>query len=188
MAKNYRQYGYHTDRGISTVNEDKGKKQVGICSNPEHPTDECPSLQEGVLPDVNAVGGFPGQPQQKYDPHSNFYNPGWRNHPNFSYKNQGEQPKSQPHLFNRPLLAPAQAPSQTPNLGISFEDIVKSLAVTTQQFQQKMEAGLQETRTCLNHLGNQLSQLATSFSKLASQSSGKLPSQTEANPRENGVR
>ncbi|KAL0431089.1 UNVERIFIED_CONTAM: hypothetical protein Sradi_0734900 [Sesamum radiatum] len=82
---------------------------------------------------------------------------------------------------------------------MSLEDIVKSLAVTTQQFQQKAEAGLQETKaglqetraglqetnTCLNHLGTQISQLATSFNQLAAQVSGKLPSQTEANPREN---
>ncbi|KAL0448652.1 UNVERIFIED_CONTAM: Retrovirus-related Pol polyprotein from transposon.6 [Sesamum latifolium] len=102
---------------------------------------------------VNDVGGFPGQPQRRYDPHSNFYNPGWRDHPNFSYKNQGEQSKPHPQTFNQPPLA--QAPSQAPNSSMRLEDIVKSLA------------------------------LATSFSQLATQSSGKLPSQTEANPREN---
>ncbi|KAL0307602.1 UNVERIFIED_CONTAM: hypothetical protein Scaly_2978200 [Sesamum calycinum] len=37
----------------------------------------------------------------------------------------------------------------------------------------------------LQHLGNQISQLATSVSKLEAQASGKLPSQTETNPREN---
>ncbi|KAL0439161.1 UNVERIFIED_CONTAM: hypothetical protein Slati_2399100 [Sesamum latifolium] len=185
MAKNYRQYGYHTDRGVSMINEvntnnlaeklseltifvhqmaaeqRQETRVCGICSNSGHPTDECPSLQEGVMPDMNAVGGFPGQPQRKYDSFSNFYNPGWRNHLNFSYRNQGEQPRPRSQLFNRPLLTPAQAPSQTPN------------------------SELQDTRTCLNHLGNQISQLATSFSQLAAQSSGKLPSQTEANPREN---
>ncbi|KAL0453550.1 UNVERIFIED_CONTAM: Retrovirus-related Pol polyprotein from transposon.6 [Sesamum latifolium] len=230
MAENYRQYGYHTERGVSMVNEvstndllDKlseltifvhqmiaGQRQevtvCGICSNPGHPTDACPSLQEGTMPNVNAVGGFPGQPQRRYDPHSNFYNPGWRDHPKFSYRNQGEQSKPHPQFFNRPHPALAQAPSQAPSSGTSLEDIVKSLAVTTQQFQQetragmqemragleetraglqKTEAELQETRTCLHHLGNQISQLATSFSQLAAQSSGKLPSQTEANPREN---
>ncbi|KAL0355967.1 UNVERIFIED_CONTAM: hypothetical protein Sradi_4043600 [Sesamum radiatum] len=61
---------------------------------------------------------------------------------------------------------------------MSLEDIVKSLAVTTQQFKQKTEAGLQ-------HLGNQMSQLATLMSQLAAQASEKLPSQMEANSREN---
>ncbi|KAL0443898.1 UNVERIFIED_CONTAM: hypothetical protein Slati_2112500 [Sesamum latifolium] len=193
MAENYKQYGYHTERGASMVNEmAAGQRQevtvCGICSNPGHPTDACPSLQEGTMPNVNAVGGFPGQTQRRYDPHSNFYNPGWRDHPNFSYRNHGEQAKPQPQIFNRP--APAQAPPQAPNSGMSLEDIIKSLAVSTQQFQQKIEAGLQEmraglqkteaglqeTRTCLNHLGNQMSQLATSMSQLAAQASGKLPS------------
>ncbi|KAL0320419.1 UNVERIFIED_CONTAM: hypothetical protein Sradi_5303400 [Sesamum radiatum] len=188
MAENYRQYGYHTDRGVSTVNEVStndlaeklseltvfvhqmaaGQRQemrfCGICSNPGHPIDECPTLQEGVMPDISAVGGFPGQPQRKYDPHSNFYNLGWRNHLNFSYKNQGEQPKPQSQPFTRPVLAPAQE---------------------TRAGLKKTQAELQDTRTCLNHLENQLSQLATSFSQLAAQSSGKLPSQTEANLMEN---
>ncbi|KAL0319983.1 UNVERIFIED_CONTAM: hypothetical protein Sradi_5259800 [Sesamum radiatum] len=136
------------------------------------------------MPNVNAVGGFPGQPQRRYAPHTNFYNPGWRDHPNFSYRNHGEQSKPQSQIFNRPNSAP-QAPPRAPDSGMSLEDIVKSLAVTTQQFQQKMEAGLQETRTCINHSGNQLSQLATSVNQLEAQSCGKLPSQIEANLREN---
>ncbi|KAL0378795.1 UNVERIFIED_CONTAM: hypothetical protein Sradi_3185000 [Sesamum radiatum] len=86
----------------------------------------------------------------------------------------------QPLIFNQPNPAP-QAPPQAPNSGMSLEDMVKSLAVTTQE----AKVGLQETRTGLSHLGNQISQLATSFNQLAAQVSGKLPSQTEANPKEN---
>ncbi|KAK4411812.1 hypothetical protein Sango_0254200 [Sesamum angolense] len=50
---------------------------------------------------------------------------------------------------------------------------------------QEAREGLQETRASLQHLGNQISQLTTSVSKLEAQASGKLPSQTEINPREN---
>ncbi|KAL0378490.1 UNVERIFIED_CONTAM: hypothetical protein Sradi_3154500 [Sesamum radiatum] len=84
-----------------------------------------------------------------------------------SYRSQMGQSRYQP-----------QESYPTPNLEMSLEEIVKSLAVTTQQFQQKTEAGLQ-------HLGNQMSQLARSVSQLTAQASRKLPSQTEANPREN---
>ncbi|KAK4381432.1 hypothetical protein Sango_2968700 [Sesamum angolense] len=202
MAENYRQYGYHTDKGAPKVNEVStndlaeklseltvfvhqlaaGQRQetivCGICSKIGHPTDACPSLQEGVMPNVNAIGGFFGQPQRRYDPNSNFYNPGWRDHPNFSYRNQGEQSKPHQQPINRAVPAPAQALSKPPNSGMSLEDIVKSLALTTQQIQQDTTMGLQ-------HLGNQISQLATSVSKLEAQASGKLPSQTETNPREN---
>ncbi|KAL0411312.1 UNVERIFIED_CONTAM: hypothetical protein Slati_3720900, partial [Sesamum latifolium] len=84
---------------------------------------------------------IPGQPQRRYDPHSNFYNPGWRDHPNFSYRNPGEQSN----------------PTHRSSTDLHLLKL---------------------------HLKHRI-QLATSFSQLAAQSSGKLPSQTESNPREN---
>ncbi|KAL0308746.1 UNVERIFIED_CONTAM: hypothetical protein Sradi_5816900 [Sesamum radiatum] len=71
----------------------------------------------------------------------------------------------------QPPPSPVQAAPQTPNSGMSLEDIVKSLALTTLQFQQDTMAGFKS-------LGNQISQLATSISKLEAQAS----QQTEANP------
>jgi hypothetical protein len=61
---------------------------------------------------------------------------------------------------------------------MSLEDIVKSLATNTLQFQQEMRASIQS-------LNNQISLMATVISQLEAQSSGKLPSQTVVNPREN---
>ncbi|XP_073061693.1 uncharacterized protein [Primulina eburnea] len=43
----------------------------------------------------------------------------------------------------------------------------------------------QETRASIQNLGTQITQIATSVSKLEAQNSGKLPSQTVANPKEN---
>ena len=60
-------------------------KAYGICANTRHPTDMYPTLKEDSLEHANAVGPFPGPPQRKYDPYSNTYNLGWRDHPNFSY-------------------------------------------------------------------------------------------------------
>ncbi|XP_062173532.1 uncharacterized protein LOC133878994 [Alnus glutinosa] len=125
-------------------------KACGICSIVGHPTNMCPTLQEEPIEQVNAAGGFPGQPQRKYDPYSSTYNPGWRDHPNLSYENSG----------------------------MSLDDIVKSLATNTLQFQQEARASIQS-------LENQMGQMATAISKLEAQSSGKLPSQTVINPREN---
>ncbi|XP_023738317.1 uncharacterized protein LOC111886310 [Lactuca sativa] len=59
---------------------------------------------------------------------------------------------------------------------MSLEDKVKSLATSTQTFQQ-------ETKASIKNLEKQFSQLAISVSKLESQ--GKLPVQTETNPRHN---
>ncbi|KAK4395795.1 hypothetical protein Sango_1733800 [Sesamum angolense] len=107
---------------------------------------------------VNAEREFP-----TYNFYSESYNLGWQNH--FNYWDQEKQ------LRYQPPPSPVQAAPQTPNSGMSLEDIVKSLALTTLQFQQDTMAGLQL-------LGNQISQLATSISKLEAQAS----QQTEVNP------
>ena len=59
-----------------------------------------------------------------------------------------------------------------------MEDIVKTLASNTLQFQQK-------TRTSIKNLGTQVSQLANRAGRLEAQESSKLPSQTMINPKEN---
>ena len=51
-------------------------KACGSCSVVGHPTDMCPTLQEQPIEQVNAAGGFPRQPQRKYDPYSSMYNSG----------------------------------------------------------------------------------------------------------------
>ena len=59
-----------------------------ISSMTGHSTDACPSLHEdGSYKKANAMGGFQGQQgfQRKYDPCTNTYNIGWKDHPNFNY-------------------------------------------------------------------------------------------------------
>ncbi|KAM1895819.1 hypothetical protein ACFX13_044522 [Malus domestica] len=58
----------------------------GVCSMQGHPTDKCPQLIEnGGWETLNAVG-FGNQYQQRNYPFSNTYNPGWRDHPNFKWR------------------------------------------------------------------------------------------------------
>ena len=68
---------------------------------------------------------------------------------------------------------------------MSLEDIVKSLATNTLQFQQVTKQFQQEARANIQSLDNQMGQMATAISRLEAQSLGKLPSQTIVNPREN---
>ena len=68
---------------------------------------------------------------------------------------------------------------------MSLEDIVKSLATSTLQFQQEMKKFQQEVRANIQSLDNQMGQMATAISRLEAQSLGKLPFQTVVNPREN---
>ena len=44
--------------------------------------------QNCSIEQLNALNNFNGRPQG--NSYSNTYNPGWRNHPNFSWSNQGE--------------------------------------------------------------------------------------------------
>ena len=151
----------------------RGQQQIksyGICSTIGHATDMCPTLYEETNQQVNAAGVFPGPTQRNYDPYSNSYNQGWRDHPSLSYgNNQMNQNRYQPPFQPQPRPPVAQNPN-TP-----IEDIIKMLATNTLQFQQ-------ETRSSIQNLKKQISQLATSMGKLEVQSSGKLPSQTIINP------
>ncbi|KAI5676310.1 hypothetical protein M9H77_07260 [Catharanthus roseus] len=59
-----------------------------ICSSPSHVIYDCASASlfpEFVQEQVNAAQGF----HRQNDPYSNTYNPSWRNHPNFSWRQQG---------------------------------------------------------------------------------------------------
>nr|XP_027124163.1 uncharacterized protein LOC113740845 [Coffea arabica] len=149
-------------------------KTCGICYGSSHPTDMCPTLQDDSTEQANAVG-FPRPPQRRYDPYANTYNPGWRDHPNFNYAARPPGFPQQPQYQPRPQLSQQQSAHKS---GMSLEDIVKSLATNTQQFQQ-------ETKTSIHNLENQMSQLASTVNRLESQLSGKLPSQTIVNPKQN---
>ncbi|GMI90914.1 hypothetical protein HRI_002760700 [Hibiscus trionum] len=146
------------------LGEIKAAKVCGVCTMSDHVTDLCPLLQDTSSAQVNAI--VPGPPQRPYNPHSNTFNPGWRDHPNLSYGNQNPnyQPRQQPPYQN-------QAPQKS-----SLESIVERLAVSQEKFQTQTQSHLQQ-------IDKQISQLAQAVNRL--ESHRKLPSQTETNPREN---
>nr|KAJ0212399.1 hypothetical protein LSAT_V11C400221670 [Lactuca sativa] len=131
------------------------KKQCGICLKTDHLTDMCPILQE----DTVAVKA----PPPRFSQQRNFQQPGFQqkfqqqNFQNQNYQNQNTH----------------QQPSSS---NMALEDIVKSLATSTQSFQT-------ETRASIKNLEQHVSQLATSMGRLESQ--GKLPGHTEINPKHN---
>ncbi|XP_010253009.1 PREDICTED: uncharacterized protein LOC104594422 [Nelumbo nucifera] len=114
------------------------------------------------------TGGFPGQPQRKYDPYSSMYNPGWRDHLNLSYGN----PQNHPSF---PQCHPTFQQYQSHPLDNSQP---KLLIQEMKQFQQK-------TRASVQRLDNQMGHMATTINRLEAQSSWKLPSQMVVNPKEN---
>jgi hypothetical protein len=67
-------------------------KVCSICSLQGHTSYMWPTMQEDYIEQVYVVDeGFNGQAQRKYDPFSNTYNPGWRDHPNLCYGNSPQQ-------------------------------------------------------------------------------------------------
>ncbi|XP_027083781.1 uncharacterized protein [Coffea arabica] len=156
-------------------------KVCGICTSMDHCTDSCPILQEDGAEQVNMVGGVPA-PRRQYDPYSNTYNPGWRDHPNLSY---GSRPQNV--FSNRPLgfQQPWQHKSQpsSSSSGSSLEEIVKSLANTTTQLVTTTTQFQQDTKSGMKDMEIRMSQMATAINRLESHVYGKLPSQPEPNPR-----
>jgi hypothetical protein len=125
-------------------------KVCSICSLPEYASDMCPTMQEDNIEHANAVdGAFNGQPQRKYNPFSNTYNPGWRDHLNLRYGNppqQGNQGRQfHPHGFQSQQNYQARQPPQFTNsnvMGSSSNDdlreMMKTLASNTVTLQQNV--------------------------------------------------
>ncbi|CAN6701410.1 unnamed protein product [Malus baccata var. baccata] len=133
----------------------------------------------GGLEQANVLGGFQGQQRQKYDPYSNNYNAGWHDHPHLKWNNQDNGQQSVPNNYNRPpgfFQARPQTPfqpqqQQAPSK--SLEDLIASLANSTQSHQQK-------TDKAIENLERQISQLASLMGQ--QHQPGRLPSQTVVNP------
>nr|XP_027101260.1 uncharacterized protein LOC113720794 [Coffea arabica] len=170
-------------------------KACGICTNMGHHTDSCPMLREDEAEQVNMAGGVPA-PRRQYDPYSNTYNPGWRDHPNLSYGSRPQNAFSnRPPGFQQPWQHKSQPSSSSS--GSSLEEIVKSLATTTTQLVTTTTQLQQETRSLvasttqfqhdtkagMKDMETRMSQMATAINRLESHVYRKLPSQPEVNPK-----
>lgn len=102
-----------------------------ICGGMDHSALEC-QLDTSMPWDQEQANMVNNTLRPQNNPYSNTYNPGWRKHPNFSYKNsQGAVPPPQ----NRPLrgFAPRQyEPQQAPksNLESLMEQFLTALTKT----------------------------------------------------------
>jgi len=80
---------------VSTVSPQP--RACGICYDVSHPTNACPTLQVHNSNDHTVVvaGAFQRRPQQQYNPYSNTYNPGLRDHPNLRWGQNHSQNQNQ---------------------------------------------------------------------------------------------
>ncbi|KAM2268870.1 hypothetical protein ACFX1S_046931 [Malus domestica] len=154
----------------------------GVCSMQNHHTDKCPQLIEnGGWETLNAVG-FGQQYQQRNDPFSNTYNPGWRDHPNFKWREpqQGQQQitfrQQTPGFYQKPLAPtqPQAQPTQTNSDSSIDNDQIFQLLTS-------MAQGMQNRDKRMDELEKQVGQIADFMGQFREQ--GKLPSSTVVNPR-----
>ncbi|XP_026396333.1 uncharacterized protein LOC113290965 [Papaver somniferum] len=138
------------------------------------PTYEEESEQVNVM--------FPNQ-MPGYNPYSSTYNPGWKDHPNFSYANKqaaAPNPYARQGGFQQPQFQP-QPQAQPQNQDSKIDTLISMF----QQGQQKADQHMQKTNSAIKDLHTHMGQMATEINQLKAQASTKLPSQTFVNPREN---
>ncbi|CAN6700797.1 unnamed protein product [Malus baccata var. baccata] len=160
----------------------QGATICGVCSIQGHQSDQCPQLIEnGGWESANVVG-YGNQNQPRGDPFSNTYNQGWRDHPNFRWRDApqyGQQSgfRQPPGFFPRPMAPqpPPPAQSSKTNSGTSMNDDKTYQLLTT------MAQGMQNQEKEVNELKKQMGQMAEFLGQF--RENGKLPSTTVVNPK-----
>ncbi|XP_057487086.1 uncharacterized protein LOC130773154 [Actinidia eriantha] len=207
LAKLTRQLEMLTTKKVHEVTT-KEVEPCRLCEGVEHSTHDCPSIpvlkesfNQGEHVSVNAMN----PPNKSNSPFSNTYNPGWRSHPNFSWRenqnqNQGNfnNPLAQNQFQNQypPLnqqgygptnFAPqsgqqGQLPYQAPHLRSNSEDTLNAFMQKQNDVNSQNAQTLQSHTQALNDIRSHLSKLTTSMG-VAQNERGKFPSQPQPNPQ-----
>jgi hypothetical protein len=147
-----------------------------ICETNEHSTNDCPTLpsfKECLHEQGHALNNFQ---RPNHNLYLQTYNPGWRNHPNFSWKSgnnnaQTSQPPFQAHynFQNSHRYAPPYTPPPRRNLEETLHAFIEKQETINTQNAQTI-ADLKDA-------------LAKFTSALNFQEKGKFPSQPQQNPK-----
>ncbi|XP_058785071.1 uncharacterized protein LOC131659980 [Vicia villosa] len=158
-----------------------------VCGMTGHAASDC-HLLAGVSPEpVNYAQG---------NPYSNTYNPGWKNHPNFSYKNNnalyapGQAPSVPPGYQKAPFAAP-NVPRKS-NLEIMMENFIATQTQTNKDFiiqNVHTNEQIKQLATKVDALATHNKMLETQISQVAQQQAptaapaGTFPGQPQPNPK-----
>ena len=164
-----------------------------VCNTQDHDTASCPvipGVREALHGQVNAVGQFQGGYQNQRsgnNPYSNTYNPGWKNHPNFGWKQEGPQNPQQfqqpPQPFQQPpqsfqgqqINYPTQPAQYQPPHRRNNEDnqATNDLRALTNRVN-NLEQSQGETNTIVKDIHKML---------MTQQTQGRFPAQPQPNPK-----
>ena len=137
-----------------------------ICCLEGHVSNASPNLQGG---NANAV--FPNQGQRRYDPYSNIYNEGWRDHPNLRYG-----PRPNPPGFNQP----SNQLSAQDKTNFLLEQMMKNMD------EQKKETDLKlhNLKVTMKQMQQRQTASDTLVRNLHAQVQQRIPSQSYQNPKD----
>ncbi|KAL5569930.1 hypothetical protein UlMin_026505 [Ulmus minor] len=140
-----------------------------VCENcaGSHSNMECQfggQSQENSSEQVNYVANN----QRQFNPNSDYYNQGWRNHPNFSWSNNQNMQKS---------LSGFQAQEKKPTMEEAFTQFM----TRTNAFIDDTQANFRNQGASIRNLEHQVGEISK---LLTERTQGALPSNTERNPRE----
>ncbi|XP_050875745.1 uncharacterized protein LOC127079407 [Lathyrus oleraceus] len=116
---------------------------------------------------------------KQINPYSNTYSSGWKNHPNFSWKDQ----KGTAHQHGQYQTQYQQQQQQHALKKADWEISIERMAVHNVQFQEETRNNQKNTTPSIKNLEVQMSQIAQQLA-LSSQAQGALSSATVTNPRE----
>ena len=139
-----------------------------------HPTKRCTLYTE----DVQYVGNY--QRPQPNNPYSNTYNPGWRNHPNFSWSNNQNNPQMEARPSNPPGFS--QPRQQQQEKKPALEDLMAQLIQVQTAATQTIQQTQLTQSAAIKNLKMQMGQMANAMAQFHRQP-GSLPSSTEPNPK-----
>ncbi|XP_070678230.1 uncharacterized protein [Malus domestica] len=138
----------------------------GVCSRQGHLNDQCPQLIENGGWETAHAMGYQGPNQPRNDPYSNTYNTGWRDHPNFKWR-EPQQPTQQggfrqppPVMFPRPYTPPQPPPqSAQTNSGTSLDnDTLLTLLTSLTQSQQSQAKEMNEVKKQIGQMAKFMGQ------------------------------
>jgi hypothetical protein len=163
-----------------------------VCASLLHQAQNCSSMTVFEMEQVNAFNSFQ---KSSSGPYSKTYNPGWRNHPNFSWK-QNQPTTNQrgaPHYplgfssyQNQGRSAPSasssyQAPTQAPASSTQLlEETMREFMKMTSQSISDVRQSIMVNTQAISKLEMQMGQLAN---HLGERDKGKLLSQVVNNPK-----
>ena len=163
-------------RGVHAVVKEESYEPCFVCGGIEHSPKDCPAFTEmkGVYEEqCNALGGF-------NRPFSNTYNPSWRNHPNFSWRDQNQASSSSGQWRNEQQTPPSQSYSAPPQFSHptrnSLDSTLQSFMETQTKMNQKFESLITQIVEESKEMKSQITKLT---SALASHERGKFPSQAQ---------